>query len=337
MAPGASRRCPRSPGPAPAGAAAAGGNPRAGRRRSAVDVRGRRRGRWTAARPHRLSDGPSAAAVPEAHRAPPPEGAGRGAPERTGRQHGPAWQEPVPARHAPGITVHAQQPRPATLLTGSARPNPSPAPPAHTGARTARPGRRGTRSRKSGGPVPRPAPGCSHHRVAAQYTDTTVTVHQAYAPAIGRPAARDGRFPPSWTRDRMTWVKPSFLWMTDRCGWATRRIRRRCSPSASAGGFAGALRHARLTHHDPAAHPHRDAWRRRLRRPLPPARARPRGGTPVRRRVDRGRHRRHPAGRIHALVRRGDLDATRRPLPRERPHPLDDAPLAHLRAPAPAH
>ncbi|MGW5878176.1 DUF4291 family protein [Nocardiopsis terrae] len=56
-------------------------------------------------------------------------------------------------------------------------------------------------------------------QIRARYTDTTVTVYQAYTPAIGVPAARDGRFPPSWKRERMTWVKPSYLWMMYRCGW----------------------------------------------------------------------------------------------------------------------
>ncbi|GHH87550.1 hypothetical protein GCM10018793_63770 [Streptomyces sulfonofaciens] len=35
------------------------------------------------------------------------------------------------------------------------------------------------------------------------------------------PAAREGRFPAVWQRDRMTWFKPSFLWMMYRCGWGT--------------------------------------------------------------------------------------------------------------------
>lgn len=45
-------------------------------------------------------------------------------------------------------------------------------------------------------------------RVRARYTDTTITVYQAYRPGIGLAAARDGRFPGEWKRDRMTWIKP---------------------------------------------------------------------------------------------------------------------------------
>ncbi len=46
-----------------------------------------------------------------------------------------------------------------------------------------------------------------HRRIRAAYTDTTITVYQAYAPRLGHPAAGDGRFPPAWKRDRMTWIK----------------------------------------------------------------------------------------------------------------------------------
>ena len=48
------------------------------------------------------------------------------------------------------------------------------------------------------------------YRVRASYTADTITVYQAYAPEIGLAAARDGRFPAAWKRDRMTWIKPSF-------------------------------------------------------------------------------------------------------------------------------
>ncbi|WP_346265558.1 DUF4291 domain-containing protein [Streptomyces hirsutus] len=33
------------------------------------------------------------------------------------------------------------------------------------------------------------------YRIRALYTDSTVTVHQAYPPEIGLPAAEGGRFP----------------------------------------------------------------------------------------------------------------------------------------------
>lgn len=44
------------------------------------------------------------------------------------------------------------------------------------------------------------------HQIRALHTESTVTVYQAYAPEIGEPAARTGRFPSAWKRDRMTWI-----------------------------------------------------------------------------------------------------------------------------------
>ncbi|MGW9447068.1 DUF4291 family protein, partial [Bacillus mobilis] len=58
------------------------------------------------------------------------------------------------------------------------------------------------------------APDVPRHQIRALHTDTTVTVYQAYTPSIGLPAAREGRFPSSWKRERMTWIKPSYLIIT---------------------------------------------------------------------------------------------------------------------------
>jgi hypothetical protein len=58
--------------------------------------------------------------------------------------------------------------------------------------------------------------------VLAAYDADAVHVYQAYHPAIAVPAARDGRFGPPWSRSRMTWIKPGFLWMMYRSGWATK-------------------------------------------------------------------------------------------------------------------
>lgn len=59
-------------------------------------------------------------------------------------------------------------------------------------------------------------------QIRACYTDQTIIVYQAYSPEIAEPALSAGRFVPPFKRDRMTWIKPSFLWMMYRCGWATK-------------------------------------------------------------------------------------------------------------------
>ena len=58
--------------------------------------------------------------------------------------------------------------------------------------------------------------------VLAQFDDDAVVVYQAYRPAIGRFAADNGFFGGEFSLQRMSWIKPNFLWMMYRCGWATK-------------------------------------------------------------------------------------------------------------------
>ena len=59
--------------------------------------------------------------------------------------------------------------------------------------------------------------------ILAHYDDSTVVVYQAYRPAIGLHALEHGRFGgPDFSFTRMSWIKPNFLWMMYRCGWATK-------------------------------------------------------------------------------------------------------------------
>src|ERR1044071_4802605 len=63
----------------------------------------------------------------------------------------------------------------------------------------------------------------SGRHVLAQYDDESVVVYQAYRPAIGRFAAEHGYFGGEFSLGRMSWIKPNFLWMMYRCGWATKQ------------------------------------------------------------------------------------------------------------------
>ena len=58
--------------------------------------------------------------------------------------------------------------------------------------------------------------------IRAFYTKDTIRVYQAYNKIIAREAVQKGTFGNSFKRERMTWIKPSFLWMMYRCGWGTK-------------------------------------------------------------------------------------------------------------------
>lgn len=190
--------------------------------------------------------------------------------------------------------------------------------------------------------------------IRARHTATTVTVYQAYAPALGRPAARDGRFPAAWKRDRMTWIKPSFLWMMYRCGWAGKDGQQTVlAVEIDRAGFEWALRHACLSHYEPTVHADHEAWRRELKtaptrvqwdperdlhlRPLP-HRSLQLGlaGEATRRYADEWivsiTDVTETAHTVHALVREGRLDAAERLLPQEPEYPADPGLLTHLGA-----
>ena len=59
--------------------------------------------------------------------------------------------------------------------------------------------------------------------IMAQYDDKSVTVYQAYRPSIGLFAAQNQYFGGAFKYTRMSWIKPNFLWMMYRCGWASKQ------------------------------------------------------------------------------------------------------------------
>lgn len=58
--------------------------------------------------------------------------------------------------------------------------------------------------------------------IRALYKEDTIRVYQAYNAYIANEAVKKGTFGGHFKMDRMTWIKPSFLWMMYRCGWGTK-------------------------------------------------------------------------------------------------------------------
>jgi hypothetical protein len=86
--------------------------------------------------------------------------------------------------------------------------------------------------------------------VLAQFDEETIVVYQAYRPAIAEYAVDNQRFGGEFSFSRMSWIKPNFLWMMFRSGWAQKegqervlgvRLERaffeRCLASAVASSF----------------------------------------------------------------------------------------------------
>lgn len=63
----------------------------------------------------------------------------------------------------------------------------------------------------------------SGEQVLAHYDEHSVIVYQAYRPSIGHWAVEHGRLGgPDFSFERMSWIKPNFLWMMYRSGWGTK-------------------------------------------------------------------------------------------------------------------
>lgn len=87
-----------------------------------------------------------------------------------------------------------------------------------------------------------------YRQIRAAYTEESITVYQAYDPAIAAPAVAAQRFVPPFKRERMTWIKPSFLWMMYRCGYATKDGQGRVlAIELTREGFEWALAHSCLS------------------------------------------------------------------------------------------
>lgn len=60
-------------------------------------------------------------------------------------------------------------------------------------------------------------------QILASFDADAIVVYQAYRPEIARWAVEKQRFGGPFSFSRMSWIKPNFLWMMFRCGWATKK------------------------------------------------------------------------------------------------------------------
>ena len=58
--------------------------------------------------------------------------------------------------------------------------------------------------------------------IRADYDSDTLIVYQAYNEGIAKAALAAQQFVPPFSYNRMTWIKPSFLWMMERNGWGSK-------------------------------------------------------------------------------------------------------------------
>ncbi|GHF40617.1 hypothetical protein HNQ07_001581 [Deinococcus metalli] len=98
--------------------------------------------------------------------------------------------------------------------------------------------------------------------ILAHFDDHHIVVYQAYRPEIATFAVNRGRFGGSFSFTRMSWIKPNFLWMMYRSGWASKagqeRVLALTLPRAE---FDSLLRDAVASSLSGAPHLTPEAWR----------------------------------------------------------------------------
>jgi hypothetical protein len=99
----------------------------------------------------------------------------------------------------------------------------------------------------------------------AQYNDESIVVYQAYKPTIAHYAVAHQRFGGDFSFSRMSWIKPNFLWMMYRSGWATKEGQEHIlAISITRGLFDEILRSAVASTFDDRRYESHDAWRSAL-------------------------------------------------------------------------
>jgi hypothetical protein len=93
------------------------------------------------------------------------------------------------------------------------------------------------------------------HQIRAIYDERSIRVYQAFNDAIADAALAAGSLAvPSFSLNRMTWIKPSFLWMMYRAGWGYKDVgqRRILAIDITREGFDWALAHGCPSRPDPS-------------------------------------------------------------------------------------
>ncbi len=101
----------------------------------------------------------------------------------------------------------------------------------------------------------------SRYEIRANYDADTIVVFQAFSHAIADAALAAGTFAEPFSFHRMTWIKPSFLWLMERSNWATKPGQERIlAVRLSRSGWEEALSCGVLTYPVPKIHGSAERW-----------------------------------------------------------------------------
>jgi hypothetical protein len=102
--------------------------------------------------------------------------------------------------------------------------------------------------------------------ILANQTDDNILVYQAYNSAIADFAIRNQRLGgPAFSFNRMSWIKPNFMWMMYRCGWGEKENQERVLAfTISKNTFENILKKAVFSSFEPSHYSSHEQWRTEL-------------------------------------------------------------------------
>jgi hypothetical protein len=107
------------------------------------------------------------------------------------------------------------------------------------------------------------------YEIRADYDSQSIVVYQAYSASIAIPALKEQRFVAPFSFNRMTWIKPSFLWLMERSNWG-QKSGQECTLAVKIkrSGWEEALSHAVLTHPERSIYKNAELWRKEFEKAL---------------------------------------------------------------------
>ncbi|KAB8141948.1 DUF4291 domain-containing protein [Chloroflexia bacterium SDU3-3] len=184
----------------------------------------------------------------------------------------------------------------------------------------------------------------STNQIRADYDAQSITIYQAYGSAIAQAALKAQRFVPPFSLSRMTWIKPSFLWLMERSNWGQKSGQEHIlAVRITRAGWDAALEQGVLTSFEPAAHGTSQRWQQQFAQaavhiqwdPERSLRGADMGCGSIQVGLSRHVIQRYveewvleirdltpQVRKIHALLRAGQAEKARRLLPPERTYPV---------------
>ena len=190
------------------------------------------------------------------------------------------------------------------------------------------------------------------NEIRADYSTQSIVIYQAYPSAIAHAVLRAQQFVSPFSFTRMTWIKPSFLWLMERSNWGQKAGQEYIlAVHMTRHGWEEALSLGVLTSYEPSAHATMQLWRNQFEQavvhvqwdPERSLRGRDVGYNSIQVGLSRhiiqtyvtqwvtAIHDYTPTVRkIHALLKAGQTDKAKRLVPSEQAYPVNSEVAKHL-------